>query len=359
MKQKLVITFIAILGIIFDIHAQKKVENLVIITLDGMRWQEIFGGIDSTIVKDQKFNQKSAEYIFKKYGGNDPLESRKKLMPFLWTTLQQKGQIFGNRQYENYVNVSNPYWVSYPGYSEIFCGMVDTSINSNKLVNNPNINFLEIINQNAAFKNRVVAFGAWNAFPYILNTDRNHIPLSSAFNPIVQNPSNRDELIHSMLRQSFKPFNEGECLDVFTHFQAMEYLKIRKPKVIYIGYGETDEWAHAGKYKYYLDAANQTDNWISEIWNYIQNEPTYKDNTLLFITTDHGRGVKELWTDHNNKVSGADQAWFAIYGPGIKPIGEVKQKGQIYHKQFAYSITDFLGIHFLTNGFTVKPLIFE
>ena len=43
-----------------------------------------------------------------------------------------------------------------------------------------------------------------------------------------------------MLLNSFKPFGEEECLDVFTHYAAMEYLKMRKPKVLYISYGETE-----------------------------------------------------------------------------------------------------------------------
>ena len=41
--------------------AQKtKTENLIIVTLDGMRWQEIFGGIDSQIVVNHKFTRDSA-----------------------------------------------------------------------------------------------------------------------------------------------------------------------------------------------------------------------------------------------------------------------------------------------------------
>jgi hypothetical protein len=49
----------------------------------------------------------------------------------------------------------------------------------------------------------------------------------------------------------------GECLDVFTHCAAIEELNKNKPRVLYIAYGETDEWAHSGKYRSYLDAAHQ------------------------------------------------------------------------------------------------------
>jgi hypothetical protein len=34
-------------------------------------------------------------------------------------------------------------------------------------------------------------------------------------------------------------------------------------------------------YRSYLDAAHQVDAWIKEIWDYVQNDPQYKDKTAL------------------------------------------------------------------------------
>ena len=65
-----------------------------------------------------------------------------------------------------------------------------------------------------------------------------------------------------MMQDSYRPFGNAECLDVFTHYAALEYLKTKKPKVLYISYGETDEWAHHGYYRSYLDAAHLVDKWI-------------------------------------------------------------------------------------------------
>ncbi len=44
--------------LVFSQH--HKTENLIIVTLDGMRWQEVFGGIDSQIVVNKKFTRDSA-----------------------------------------------------------------------------------------------------------------------------------------------------------------------------------------------------------------------------------------------------------------------------------------------------------
>ena len=39
------------------LYGQRKTENLVIVTLDGMRWQEIFKGVDSELINDSSYNR--------------------------------------------------------------------------------------------------------------------------------------------------------------------------------------------------------------------------------------------------------------------------------------------------------------
>ena len=70
------------------------------------------------------------------YLDSSALQSRKKLLPFFWNVIQQKGQLYGNRLYGNKVNVSNSYKFSYPGYNEIFTGYPDLYVNSNSAKNN-------------------------------------------------------------------------------------------------------------------------------------------------------------------------------------------------------------------------------
>ncbi len=36
---------------------QSKVENVIIITLDGMRWQEVFYGVDSSLMNNPEYNR--------------------------------------------------------------------------------------------------------------------------------------------------------------------------------------------------------------------------------------------------------------------------------------------------------------
>src|SRR6187402_3042816 len=114
--------YILSLCIIFNslIASSQKAENIIIITTDGFRWQEIFKGMDSSIANNPKYNQGDSAYLFKKYWADDIFERRKKLMPFLWNVVVQNGQLYGNREYQNKVDNANRYWFSYPGYNEIF-----------------------------------------------------------------------------------------------------------------------------------------------------------------------------------------------------------------------------------------------
>jgi len=328
---------------------QEKIENIIVVTTDGFRWQEVFKGMDSAIANNTSFNQGDSAGIFKQYWANDAEERRMKLLPFLWGTLAKQGQIYGNRLYDNKVDNANPYWFSYPGYNEIFTGFPDSAINSNDYKPNPNTTVLEFIAKQPAYKNKVAAFGAWEAFDRILNEERSGFPVFSAFDTFGgANSTQEEKLINAMLKDSYKPFGDGECLDVFTHYEARSYLKNKSPKILYIAYGETDEWAHAGRYKDYLNAANQVDKWLAELWTYLQSNPKYKNRTALFITVDHGRGDldKSQWTSHGPKIPDAHEIWFAVLAPGVAGKGEIKEGMQLYQKQFAQTIASLLGLTF-------------
>nr|WP_314897716.1 sulfatase-like hydrolase/transferase [uncultured Flavobacterium sp.] len=352
---------IAVLVLVFTsvISNAQLAENIIIITTDGFRWQELFKGMDSSIANDRKFNQGDSTYLFKKYWSDDVEERREKLMPFMWSVVAAKGQLYGNRNYNNKVNNANPHWFSYPGYSEIMTGYADPAINSNEYKPNPHVTVLEFLNQQPKLKGKVAAFGAWEAFDRILNEKRSGIPVASAFDKIGgNNPTAKQNLINDMLADSYKPWHLDECLDVFTQYEALEELKTNKPKVLYIAYGETDEWAHGGQYRSYLDAAHQVDAWIKQIWDFVQNDPQYKNKTTLVFTTDHGRGdkIKAEWTSHGSSIQDASEIWFAAMGPGITAKGELKAEGQFYQEQFAQTIAKLLGYTFKANHPVAKEI---
>jgi hypothetical protein len=340
--------------------ATKEAPNFFIITTDGLRWQELFNGMQDDIVNQKKFHRGDSNYLFNKYGGASPEARREKLMPFFWNTISTQGQIYGNRNKNNKVDVANNQWFSYPGYSEILTGYFDTAIQSNDYKPNPNSNLFAYLNKQDAYKNKIAAFAAWNAFDRILNEKVSGFPVINSSEPI--SSILKDEksiLLSNMLRDSYQPWRETECLDVFTYYQAMHYLNTQKPKAMFISFGETDEWAHDGSYNHYLDAAHKVDAWIKEIWNWAQATPGYKDNTYILITTDHGRGFVDSWTSHGAKIPGASSIWFALLGPDVKkigPLGEQTKDQQLFQKQLAATITKLIGQPFKAEHPIGEPI---
>src|SRR5690606_13730315 len=135
--------------------------------------------------------------------------------------------------------------------------------------------------------------------------------------------------------------------DQLTFLTAKEYLQQHNPRVLYLGLGETDEFAHEGRYDLYLQQASQVDRMIAELWHWVQTTPGYKDNTTFIITTVHGRGSRASnWTAHGEFISGSSQTWFAVIGPGIKPAGEIKSNEQQYLQQMAQTIAHLVGEDF-------------
>ncbi|NJK97152.1 MAG: LTA synthase family protein [Bacteroidales bacterium] len=335
------------------LNAQNKTENLIIITLDGTRWQEVFTGADSLLIRTKEQTKDTAAFL-KKYWRNTPEDRRRALMPFLWGTLASQGQIYGNRHAGNLVNVSNHMWFSFPGYSEILCGFADDErINSNNPVNNPNTHVLEFLHAKPAFNGKIATFSSWDAFPFIINEKRSGIPVNSGFEPVSGDNLTENEVLLNSLMRKIPEFIGGVRNDAITFYLGFEYLKKNNPKVLYIALDETDDLAHDSRYDLYLNAISYSDQMIAELWDWIQKSPVYKNKTTLMITVDHGRGIGlSDWKSHGIKIPHSDETWFAVMGPDTPAKGEIKTAGQIYNSQYASTLAGFLGF----NYSNVKPV---
>jgi hypothetical protein len=331
----------------FSQNSSYKTENIVLITLDGLRWQELFKGADSLMVDDTGM-VKSMGSLLGDFWDEDPKVRRKMLFPFFWSTLAEKGQIYGNRAYGNNVNNANTMWFSYPGYNEVLSGFADDErINSNSKINNPNITLLEYLNQMPEYKGKVYALGSWDVFPYIVNEARSGVPVNAGFDKAEGNDLTDVEKTINRLQSEIRGPWDGVRLDPFTHHFALETMKKYKPRVTYIAYGETDDWAHGNEYDQYIWSAKQTDAYIREIWEFIQSDPQYKDKTTMIITTDHGRGIsKSSWRSHGSEVPVAGEIWIAAIGPDTPSSGEMKTPGQWQSAMIARTVFQLLGMEY-------------
>lgn len=341
------LTFILLVLIAFSSKAQHKTENLILITLDGYRWQELFTGAEQRLICKEYVSDSAA--ITKAFWFNTPGERREKLMPFMWTVVGKQGQIYGNRNLGNFANVSNNQWFSYPGYNEILTGFADNErINSNDKFPNPNTNVLEFIQKQPRFTGKVAAFSSWDVFPYIINAERSKIPVNSGLIQATGKINEREKWLNEMMYQVPNPLGEVR-LDAFTFNYAFEYLRKNKPRVLYIAFDETDDFAHGGKYDLYLRSAHYTDMFLRTIWDWCQSDAQYKGKTTIIITTDHGRGSsgKDEWRHHGSETKNSDEIWIAVMGPDTPAMGEMKEGQQVYQSQIAKTLSSLLGIEYL------------
>lgn len=332
-----------------DTSAQLKTENVVLITLDGLRWQELFMGADPRILKNNKYVTDVSE-TEKVFGGNDSKQRRKKLFPFIWNTVALHGQIYGNRNLGSKVNVANRYWFSYPGYNELLTGRPDKRINSNAKKMNVNETILGFANRQASFKDKVAVFASWDVFHYIVNSKRSGIFINAGNDTAKVKLTIKEAYLNHMQRTTPSPWKETR-FDKFTHNYAKEYLHKNTPRLLLVAYGETDEFAHQGQYDKYLEAAKKTDEYIRDIWESIQTDERYRNKTTLVITTDHGRGSgKRSWRNHGVIHSGSNHTWFAVIGPDTQPLGEIAKPGHYYTHQLAKTIATFLNLSYPENN---------
>ena len=347
--RKLILTLL-LAGSLQALFAQQhKTENVIIVTIDGLRWQEVFRGADSALINSKETNEKDA--VRKNFWTANTDDRRKLLMPFFWSAIAQQGQLYGNRDKGSKDEVANPFHFSYPGYNEIFTGFPDPRMNTNDGITNPNMNVLEFLNKQKGFQHKVAAFSSWERFTQILNTQRSGILNNSGYMP-VNVPGINDRLKHlnEMLDEVPHFLGDSTRIDFLTFEFAKTYMQQFKPRALYVAFDEPDDMAHGGNYKFYLDRTHQEDDYIKQLWDYVQTDPAYKNKTTLIVTCDHGRGDEPLtkWRDHGAGTPHSEQTWFAVLGPDTPASGEMKLPVTTYHKQLAQTIARLLGFDFKT-----------
>jgi len=116
------------------------------------------------------------------------------------------------------------------------------------------------------------------------------------------------------------------------------------PRVLFVGYGETDNWAHAGRYDLVLDSAHQFDGFVKQLWDTMQSMPEYRGQTTFIITTDHGRGSGLTeWKEHGVDEKGSENIWIAVMGPDTPALGERTNVPSVAQAQIADTVGMLLG----------------
>jgi hypothetical protein len=324
-----------------------RTENVIFLMTDGFRWQDMFAGAEEALVNKQDGGIADMASFKKRFWRDSPEARREALLPFVWGVVARQGQIYGNRWKGSEARVTNGLKFSYPGYQETLCGFPDPRIRSNEMGPNPNVTVLEWLNRKDAYRGRVAAFGAWDAFDRILNRWRCGFCVNAGFAPLTEGRMNAQiELLNRLKQELPRQWNDLPP-DAITFHTALEYLKQNKPRVLYVSLGETDEWGHAGRYDEYLAAAQRADQYLRTLWETAQAMPEYRGRTTLIFSPDHGRGGatsgKQSWRNHAADIDGAEMIWLAVLGPDTPALGERHDVPPVTQSQIAATLAAFLG----------------
>lgn len=323
----------------------RKTQTVVLIVSDGLRWQEIFAGADPRLMTDKSgFNWVSEADLRKRYWRADPEARREVLFPFLWGTVAKQGQIFGNRLKGSDAHVSNGKAFSYPGYNEMSTGFPNDAINSNEYGPNPNATVFEWLNKFDEFRGRVAIYGTWNVYDNIFNKARSGLIMQTGWDlPAKENATPRDALLRELYATTTR-FDEEDVSNSFLQVPLLDFVRTGTPKVLFVGYGETDNWAHQGRYDLVLDSAQRFDFFVKQLWETMQGMPEYHGNTTFIITTDHGRGSGLVqWKEHGIEEKGSENIWIAVIGPDTAALGERTHAAPVVQAQIAATVAAFVG----------------
>ena len=325
-----------------DAAEARRAENLIIVTVDGLRWQEVFAGADEKLIDPRVGGVKDPAQLKKDFWRDTPAQRRAVLMPFFWSALASEGQVFGDAGHNCIARVTNGKNFSYPGYSEMFCGFADPRIDSNDKTPNPNLNVLEFLNSRPPFAGRVAAFASWDVFPYILSAERAKFPVVSGWDALTEEPLTEVERQINLMKSQVTRVWHNATFDAMTVLAAEEHLKKKRPRVLYVALNEVDEWAHLRRYDLYLQSARNNDRAIARLWGIAQEIEQYKGKTALLLTTDHGRGGNwNNWIDHG-KVPESDRVWIAVMGPDTPNLG-LRKDCAVTTSQVAATVAQLLG----------------
>ncbi len=332
--------------------ANERGHNLILITVDGLRNEELFGGIDERVLGSVEHSgieyESESVRVRAAYAGSTPALSRSALMPFFWTQLVPNGVLLGNERIGGGVRVTNRELFSAPGYIEILTGEPHEDVVSNDLIRYPYPSFMEYAKDALGLGfTEVATIGSWEGFALLSSSRPDLFYTNTGVEELRPEYSTErmrwlDEIQHDIM--SLWP--EGRS-DAITFGMSVEYLRNFKPRVLYIAFAETDDWAHQRRYDRYLDYIHLFDSYLERLWSLLQSMDEYRNNTTLIITTDHGRPHDpKAWVEHGAGMPGSEAIWIAIIGPGVPHRGEVAASIPVTQSDIAATALKVLGLDY-------------
>ena len=281
---------------------------VILVVLDGARWQEVFVGADP---------QLSAE-------AGVPAVHADALMPYLHALVAERGAALGAPGQGPPIAASGPNFVSLPGYTEIFTGHRQHDCANNDCAP---ARFPTVMDQARAVMPRptdVAVVASWPKIERAASIDPASLVLSTgryrtSHEDLLQDDAfMRDVLVQGSAAEAFPGYGDYRP-DSFTAALGLRYLETRRPRLMFLGLGDPDEYAHRDDYAGYLASLRAADATLGEIFAVLGRMGARGAHTTVIVTADHGRGRD--YRVHGRAFPESGRVWLVAAGGGIEARG--------------------------------------
>ena len=132
--------------------------------------------------------------------------------------------------------------------------------------------------------------------------------------------------------------------DELTFFITREVMREFEPRLILVNFWDMDV-AHWGSYSLYLQAITRTDRLTGMLWEEIQTNPKYKDQTTFLVLPELGRdgdmNASNGFLNHRSGDPSCRNVWLLAMGAGV-PSGEIERP--IQHVDVTATVAAALGV---------------
>jgi hypothetical protein len=281
-----------------DERPRPRAERVIVVTLDGTRWQEIFGGTDAALEPDAPHRE--------------PAE----LVPTLHRWATRDGAALGVPGHAATMSVTGPHFVSLPGYTELFGGATPKCAD-NDCPPTRERTLVDALGQDA------VVLASWERVEHAAAAERSGAVISAGRTRVHGGARLRaDARTAALLEEgaAAAPWPGGGEYrpDAHTAALALRVSEVLRPRFLFVALGDTDEHAHHGDYAAYLGALRAADRFLGDLERDLEQLGDAK-RTAIFVTTDHGRSAG--FRDHGGAWPESARTWLVAKGAGIAARG--------------------------------------
>jgi hypothetical protein len=328
------------------INDERTESAVVLVVLDGVRWQEVFGGADRALARQHGVNASA-------------WASAHALMPNLQRMIDTDGMAIGAPGHGAEITTGGTQRISLPSYREIFTGRSDPACQSNECAQPLGRTVADDV-YDAGGPADVAIVSSWSNIARAASADSSRFVLTTGRRVVgLGDVLRADPTIASMLdagaRASAFPGEGDYRPDAFTERIALRYLAVVRPRFLFVGLGDCDEYGHRNDYRGYLTALHGADEFLGELAVTLQSMGARGTHTTVLVTADHGRAHD--FRDHGVSHPESGRVWLVASGADVHGRGLVAASRHHTLSDIAPTVRALLGIAGTDRGDPITEVV--